>query len=509
MHQILWLLPPFLLTTLAFGGIIVPKLNLIKDLICRDYLAEQAYRDPAFSSYPVLFDGTPNDQCRIPAVQSRATQFMLLGGMISGILSAMTSPKLGALSDRVGRLPVTAITQIGGLTGEIITIVAASHPETFPVYWLYVGFVMDGLCGSFIAGMALSHAYATDCTPPALRSVAFGYFHGILFSGIALGPLISGFIVKYTGNLLSIFYVVLGCHSIFLLSLLLIIPESLSKHRQQAARDRLREKEESDTRMNVKWLSKLRNYNPFAPLKVLYPTGPGSSRRVRRNLVLLASVDTIMFGVGMGSMTVAILYINFQFGWDTPEQSVFLSSVNICRVLCLMLVLPLVTRLVRGPVSTRKPQRQTGCDLLDLNLIRIAVFFDTMGYLGYTLVRTGPLFILSGCVAAIGGIGSPSLQAALTKHVPHDRVGELLGANGLLHALARIVAPVIFNSIYSATVGKFTQAVFLCLTCGFAIAFVVSWFIRPGVYLDDPSSVPPSRAGLDPEDEDMEDELAI
>lgn len=433
---------------------------------------------------------------------------MLVGGVISGLLSAMTSPKLGALSDRLGRLPVMAVTQIGGLTGEIITIIAASHPETFNVYWLYIGFIIDGLCGSFIAGMALSHAYATDCTPPARRNVAFGYFHGILFCGIALGPLLSGFIVKATGTLLSIFYLVLGCHLIFLLCLLFVIPESLTKARQQAARDRHSEKVAAERSAGAKWTTRVRSYNPFAPLKVLYPTGPGSSPAVRRNLVLLASVDTIMFGIGMGAMTVTILYSNYQFGWDTPEQSIFLSSVNISRVCCLFLVLPLITRIFRGPASSRKPQRQSGCDRLDLNIIRLAVFFDTLGYLGYTLVRTGPLFILSGCVAALGGIGSPSLGSALTKHVPHDRVGELLGANGLLHALARVIAPVIFNSIYAGTVGKYTQAVFLCLTAGFATAFCMSWLIRAGVYWDDPTSVPPSRAGPEPP-EDMEDELAI
>jgi len=125
---------------------------------------------------------------------------------------------------------------------------------------------------------------------------------------------------------------------------------------------------------------------------------------------------------------------------------------------------------------------QTGCDTLDLNLIRSAVFFDTLGYLGYTLVRSSPLFILSGCIASLGGVGSPTLQSALTKHVPHDRVGQLLGANGLLHALARIVAPVIFNSIYAKTVGKFTQTVFLFLTIGFASAFFMSLLVRSGIY---------------------------
>ena len=89
------------------------------------------------------------------------------------------------------------------------------------------------------------------------------------------------------------------------------------------------------------------------------------------------------------------------------------------------------------------------------------------------------MMILSGAVAAVGGIGSPVLQSALTKHVPPEQTGALLGASGLLHALARVVAPTVFNAIYAATVGKFTQAVFVCLTATFGLAFLISLFVKP------------------------------
>ena len=35
-----WLLGPFFLLTLAMGGILVPKLNLILSLVCREYFIE-------------------------------------------------------------------------------------------------------------------------------------------------------------------------------------------------------------------------------------------------------------------------------------------------------------------------------------------------------------------------------------------------------------------------------------------------------------------------------------
>ncbi|KAJ9665793.1 hypothetical protein H2201_004101 [Coniosporium apollinis] len=484
--SIYWMLAPFFISTLAFGGIIVPKLNLILSLICREYIADRSMADPNFTMVPVVFRGD-NPQCRIPEVQARVAQFTLYGNLISGILAAITSPKLGALSDRYGRKKIILATSMGTLSGEIITIFAAKYPDTFPVNWILVGYATDGLCGSFIAAMALAHSYATDCTPPSRRNVAFGYFHGCLFSGIALGPILAGYIIKWTGSVLSIFYVALGAHLFFISFAAFIIPESLTKARQLAAREKYKAEQDAAGPASD-WINQIRSFNLLEPLKILYPTGEGSSPAVRRNLLLLASVDTIVFGVAMGSMTVVVIYSNFEFGWGTFESSVFVSVVNICRVCCLLVILPLITRFVRGP-SSKREQRNTGSDTFDLSVIRVAVFFDMLGYLGYTLARTGPLFILSGALASVGGIGSPTLQAALTKHVPADRTGQLLGASGLLHALARVVAPTIFNAIYSVTVGKFTQTVFVCLTATFGVAFVVSWFVRPHVYLDEPQAV--------------------
>ena len=478
-QQVLWLIPPYLIYTLAFGAIVVPKLNLIVSLVCQQYLSDRAIHDPHFQFMPVNF-GAENPQCRVPKVQSMVSKFTLYGNLIGGILSAVTSPKLGALSDRYGRSKILAMTSIGFFLGEIITIIAATYPEMFPVQWMLLGYATDGLCGSFITGMAISNAYASDCTPPSKRSVTFAYLHSCFFTGIAIGPVIGGFIVKATGQLVSVFYVALGAHLLFLCCLVFVIPESLTKERQMIAREKHKVIHEVSTRMN--WATPLKTISTLGglltPLSILWPTGEGSNSAVRRNLISLAAVDTVMFGVAMGSMTIITIYSGYQFGWGTFQSSIFMSISSTCRVTVLLVVLPTIVRLVRGRTDYAQ-QRQSGSDKLDLAIIRTAVLFDMAGYIGYATVRTGTLLIVCGAVAAVGGMGSPTLQSALTKHVPPDRTGQLLGAVGLLHALARIVAPTVFNLIYALTVGKFTQTVFVCLAACFGLAFLLSLFIRP------------------------------
>ncbi len=473
--HILWVLAPFFLMACAFGGIIAPKVNLILELVCRQYLSERVILDPGFTYIPVDFNDGNNDQCRIPEVQSRVTLLMLWGSLLAGSLSAITAPKLGALSDRYGRRMILIVTSIGTIGGEIITICAATYPESFPVNLLLLGFAIDGMTGSFIVAMAIANAYAADCVPPSRRNVAFGYFHGCLFTGIAVGPIIAGYVVKATGRIVTIFWILLGVHVFFMLFVGLVVPESLSKKRQMIAREKNRDAH-SGSGNPTDFVEKLRAINPLEPLKILWPTGPGSSAALRWNLVLLAAVDTIAFGVAMGAMTIIISYTNYMFGWQSFESGRYLTIVNTSRVFCLIVILPALTRYVRGkPDEARKA---TGSDHFDLGVIRFALLFDTLGFVGYSLARSGIVMTLAGTVAAVGGIGSPTLQSSLTKHIPAGQTGQLLGATGLLHALARVVAPTVFSAIYAGTVKTFPQAVFVCLASTFGLAFLISWLLK-------------------------------
>jgi MFS family permease len=481
--SIFWVLMPFSVMACAFGGTMAPKMNLIIDLICREYISDQQRAFPGLTIAPVDFNDLAGDngQCSIPEVSARTSMFVLWASVITGTISAVTAPKMGALSDRYGRKPILIVTSLGTIAGEIITIFAALYPQTFPVTLLLLSYALDGLTGSFLVSLSIANAYAADCVPPNMRNVAFGYFHGCLFTGLAIGPILAGYIVKWSGKIVVVFYVLLAVHIAFMLFVGLAVPESLSRARQQVAR----EKHKAHQALKAMdpgrdWIHWLRStFNILEPLQILRPRGPGSSRALRRNLLFLATVDTIIFGVAMGSMTVVLVYVRQVFGWQTFESGRFMTIANSTRVFSLLVLLPVLTRLVRGKPDPRKTQN-VGADRFELTVLRCAILFDTLGYLGYSLARSGPPFILSGVVASVGGIGSPTLQSALTKHVPSDRVGQLLGATGLLHALSRVVAPAIFNAIFAATVGKFDQAVFVVLCATFGLAFVASWLIRPG-----------------------------
>ncbi|KIV91636.1 hypothetical protein PV10_06152 [Exophiala mesophila] len=493
--SIFWLLPAFFPFCVAFGGIIVPKTYLILNLICDRYLSDQASKNPNFEYFPVM-PGDDNPLCRDAHVQALVARFNLYINLMSGIFSAIVSPQLGALSDRIGRKKVLVCASFGAFFSDIITIIIGSNPGKVSVYWMLLGALIDGLCGSFTAGMALAFAYAADCTSPERRNVAFGYFHGTLFAGIALGPLIAGKLIQVSGTVMIAFYVALACNAFFIIFIALFVPESLSKERQLVAREKRRVAQEASPHKD--WVAKLKNYNIFEPLWVLRPTGSGTSSSLRRNLFVLAAIDTMMFGVAMGTMQIILIYAEFRFGWNAVASSQFLSVANICRVTGLLVILPTLTRIFRGRTRSQSAGHK-GADKLDVNIIRVAIIFDLLGYIGYAFAPTGAVMFLSGMIASLGGMGSPTLQSALTKHIPADRTGQVLGASGLLHALARIVAPTVFNAIYMGTVGIYAGIVFICLASIFVVSFILSFVLKTGLFLPD------SPVGVGDEAEEDED----
>ncbi|CAK7565391.1 MAG: hypothetical protein SEPTF4163_003307 [Sporothrix epigloea] len=517
--SIIWLAGPYALFALAFGVSMVPKMNLIVDLVCRGYLADRS--DDGLQVLPVVL-GAKNPQCQIPEVQRSVAAFLLANSVIVGLLSAFTVPRLGSMSDRFGRKKIMALSSCGGLSAEIITILAANFPDVVSYRWILASSVFDGLVGSFTMGNIVSHSYTSDCTPPSKRTITFGYLHACLFTSMALGPLLSGYFVEWTGSLLSIFYVTLVCHTLFVLYIIFVLPESLSKRRQSIAREKfakdkevyaaklreeeLRQEEEEAAGVRTRKTGlvglyrraalRVQQSNPLAPLRILLPKG-AAQKRVRRNLIILAVVDTLIISSSMSLGPVLLLYSEFLFKWGNFETSAFISLVSMVRVVVLMGIFPIVNYFVRvRPAARRRrmtgevpSEANTGADRLDVWLIRSAIFADVLGLTGYIFARTPATFVLCGIVTAFGGVGSATIQSSLTKHIPPDRVGQLLGAVGLLHAVSRILAPLVFNGLYAATIGTYPQAIFVLVASMTFVVFFLTFLVRPHVFLVDSPNV--------------------
>jgi len=454
----------------------VPKLNVILALMCVQY--EQVVVPQQLGSDPI---------CSAPSIHARMGRFMMCANIISGVGCALSSRRIGALSDRYGRKPLLAFSALGLLFGDVISIVAGWFPHRISVYWVLLEFGIGGLTGSFGATMALVQTYAADCSEGEARAVLFARLHACMYLGGALGPAAGALYIRTIGrgNLLSVFYAASLGHASFIAFILLGIRESLPR----CARSRVKASTPAPNPETPTTLSKIRTWrricNILHPLKILRPPPEPSSTTARRNLPLLACIDGITFGVQLGLASLLVLYSEYKFGWQTMDASLFVSITNATRATVLIFVLPMASRLASGRYSWTRAATgsETGTSTtavrFSILIIRVAILFDLVSHLGFAMADNTIMFTLSGVFAAAAAPVSPTIQSLMTSYVGADRYGELLGTVSLVHALARSFIPAFIQLIYSVTVCKAAGTVFLVLSFLFAGAFVLSLQIRP------------------------------
>ena len=117
--------------------------------------------------------------------------------MLFSIYSAcqfVAAPVLGMVSDRVGRRPVLAFSQLGSAVGyALLGVTTQLHFDNAAVALalVYLARVIDGVSGGNIS---TAQAYISDVTTPATRARGMGLFGAMFGVGFAVGPVLGGLV---------------------------------------------------------------------------------------------------------------------------------------------------------------------------------------------------------------------------------------------------------------------------------------------------------------------------
>lgn len=91
-----------------------------------------------------------------------------------------------SLSDRIGRKRVLFIGSCGLFLSQAITLVVF-YFRGVSLYIIWVSGIVEGLSGSVLTAVAITHAYAADVTVPEKRTVVFGRIMAAYYVGVGLG----------------------------------------------------------------------------------------------------------------------------------------------------------------------------------------------------------------------------------------------------------------------------------------------------------------------------------
>lgn len=412
---------------------------------------------------------------------------MVYANLISGSLCAFSGPRLTSLSDIYGRKPLIALSASGIFLGDVVSLLAASFPNVISVRWIYLEFVFGGLTGAFVTTTALVQLYVADSTCMNQRTNSFNILHACMYLGLGFGPLAGAWFVENVGrrDMLSIFYIAGICHLAFICYTGILIPES-----QVVIRDSdLPTKSPKIAHKDPKPRQLLRECNLLEPFKI-FKSRAGNQPRYTKNLVTLAVIDALAFGVHVGLPVVSILYSEYRFQWTNYQINMFLTITNLSRATILAILLPLLVRLTKSSKSGNRVGLQIGDSKhplhdrrKDIVIIRVSLLVELFGQMGFLSSKSSLSFGFSSVLTAAGSPISPVAQSLMTSLVEPNTWGSLFGSISLLHSITRAFIPAMMHLVYSSTVQCMSYFVFGMLSAIFGFLFFTSLLVdvRPGV----------------------------
>lgn len=347
-----------------------------------------------------------------------------VGTMIAlyAVMQFIFAPVLGALSDRLGRRPVLMISLAGAAINYLFMALAPS------LWMLFLGRAIAGLSS---ANVSVASAYISDVSPPKDRPRRFGLLNAMFGAGFIIGPVLGGLLGDYWLRLPFIIAAALSAGALIFAAVTL--PHSPRPHREKidlAALNPLRP---------LRWAASMKNLRPILLIFCLFSAA------------------------GEAYGTCWALWGEAAFQWNGFWIGLSLGVFGLCQTLVQALLPARAVRLFgeKGAILIG-----LGCAILAL----IVMAFATAGWVVFAIM---PIF-------ALGGLGTPTLQALASRQVSQSLQGQFQGVIASSISLATIFAPLGFSSAYFLTNASWPGAIWLSVAGIFALGAVLILGLRFG-----------------------------
>ena len=312
---------------------------------------------------------------------------------VYALMQFLCAPVIGNLSDRFGRRPVLILSLVALAVDYAITGLAPT------IAWLFVGRFLSGAAG---AAYPTANAYIADVSPPEKRAANFGLTGAAFGIGFILGPGLGGFVGEHWGARAPFF----AAAALALANAgfgLLVLRESLPRERRRKF--------------------ELWRANPVGSLKALgrFPMMFGL---IGVGILLQLAHDALP--------ATWTYYTMLKFGWGPGDVAISLMVVGALTAVSFG-VLP---RLIVPRIG-------------ETNAVYVGLFCAALGYAGYAF--SGAPWVLYAWMVmwSLGGVGGPALNAIMSKQVPANEQGELMGARASMDSITSIVAPLVMTNLFA------------------------------------------------------------
>jgi DHA1 family tetracycline resistance protein-like MFS transporter len=326
-------------------------------------------------------------------------QAAIWGGILSTVFAVMQflfGPIIGALSDRYGRRPVLLISLVVMAADYVVMALAGS------MWLLLVGRVVGGITA---ATHSTASAYMADISAPHEKAARFGLIGAGFGIGFVLGPVLGGVLAEY------------GTRAPFRAA------GALALANAGLGALVLRETVTDAIRRPFRWS----RANPFGAFRSIASfTG----------LKVLLAVYFFYQVAGMVYPAIWAYFLTERFGWSGAMIGLSLGIYGLC--------LAAVQGLLVQPTITWLGYRATVVTGLVIEL-------GSLVFLGF--IANGTVLLAAIPIFALGAVGLPALQGAMSSGVANDSQGELQGVVTSANSVAMIIAPIAMTQTFAAFTG--------------------------------------------------------
>jgi DHA1 family tetracycline resistance protein-like MFS transporter len=313
---------------------------------------------------------------------------------IYSLMSMITAPLWGRLSDRVGRRPVLMASMAAAGLAYLWLAVATG---------LWMLFAARAFAGACAGNIAAAQAYIADVTPPEQRARGMGMIGAAFGLGFIIGPVLGGVIAGNdlaTADLATPGLIAAGLSFAAFLGVIVLLPESLSAGRAPGPRGRI---------------------------------GATRNALARPVLARLIAVFFLVILAFSGMETTFAWWAIAQFGWGPRSIGFVFFYVGLLSAL--------MQGVLIGPLTRRFGEER----LMLSGLVLIA-----FGLLVLPFTRELAALVVALTALALGmGAMQPSLNSLISRSAGAGEQGEIMGVAQSVGSLSRVLGPIIAGSLFA------------------------------------------------------------
>uniref|UniRef100_A0A8C5LJW7 Hippocampus abundant transcript 1 protein n=1 Tax=Leptobrachium leishanense TaxID=445787 RepID=A0A8C5LJW7_9ANUR len=322
----------------------------------------------------------------------------LMNGLIHGVkglLSFLSAPLIGALSDVWGRKSFLLLT---------VFFTCAPIPLLKISPWWY--FAVISMSGVFAVTFSVIFAYVADITQEHERSTAYGLVSATFAASLVTSPAIGAYLSRVYSDTL----VVVLASGVALLDIgfiLLAVPESLPEEMRP-----------------VSWGAPIswEQADPFASL-----------RKVGQDSTVLLICITVFLSYlpEAGQYSSFFLYLRQVIGFTSETVAAFIGVVGILSILAQTVVLGVLMRSIGNK-----------------NTILLGLGFQILQLAWYGFGSQQWMMWAAGAVAAMSSITFPAISAIVSRNADPDQQGVVQGMVTGIRGLCNGLGPALYGFVF-------------------------------------------------------------